>query len=311
MRRNQSRRRGGFSLIELLVVVGIIATLIGLLLPAVQRVRMAAARMRDANNLKQLMLASHNFADTHNQMFPDARGVVFGVYPNDPNGTTVSCSAHVALLEYIEEEAAYWANIRATPIGTSHPLPPAPIRLFVSPLDPTTSLSAHPSGTYSSYAVNFWVYHAGVGPSVGLTDGASNTIAIAPRYGTDCNRVRTNWNDNAGHMVGIPTENGLLWDRYSVFACPLNMNEYPEQSDFYPPSPNPFWMVPNRLPSVTFQTLPTVAACDSRMPQALHPGGLQVALADGSVRTIRPSVSPFTFWAAVTPNVGEVLGNDW
>jgi hypothetical protein len=51
--------------------------------------------------------------------------------------------------------------------------------------------------------------------------------------------------------------------------------------------------------------------CDWAIPQTPFPNGMSVALADGSVRTISPRVSPETFWAAVTPAGGEVLGNDW
>ena len=62
---------------------------------------------------------------------------------------------------------------------------------------------------------------------------------------------------------------------------------------------------------LTFQANPPVGACDPRIPQSPHAGGMLTALADGSVRVLAASVSEATFWAAVTPRGGEVLGNDW
>src|SRR6201746_335078 len=92
--------RRGFTLIELLVVIAIIAVLIGLLLPAVQKVREAAARIKCANNMKQLGLAMHSYMDANNGLPPN------GVYAY--NGATVTAtvawSAQARILPFIEQE---------------------------------------------------------------------------------------------------------------------------------------------------------------------------------------------------------------
>jgi len=119
---------GGFTLIELLVVIAIIAILIGLLLPAVQKVREAAARAQCQNNLKQLGTAVHNYASTYNSYFPP--------FYNSSNG---EIQVFVALLPYMEQNAIYTSfgnpvNLQTAGTNVGHR---ATVKTYSCPSDPS------------------------------------------------------------------------------------------------------------------------------------------------------------------------------
>jgi len=143
------RTRPGFTLIELLVVIAIIAVLLGLLVPAVQKAREAASRMKCQSNLKQLNLALHNYHDA-NGKFPTSRAVPLAI-----GVPAISYSVQTHLLPFVEQDNVFrtidfsvnWADPKNTlPRGTV-------VSVFICPSDPR--VSSVPAGwAPSSYRAN-------------------------------------------------------------------------------------------------------------------------------------------------------------
>jgi prepilin-type N-terminal cleavage/methylation domain-containing protein len=367
------RSRHGFTLIELLVVIAIIAVLIGLLLPAVQKVREAAARSTSSNNLKQIALAVHNFNDAYQGKLPQ----LTDVGTSAPTGLGMQ-SFFFNILPYIEQDNIYRTYNKATPAtynAAATATPPGAtsniIKVFISPADSTASsgtvqtlnpgVTLNPAagapynasvvkGTYAttSYAANGMLFGSNSGGLPrSFVDGTSNTIMFAERYQvcTPATADAGNWPTS---VTGGPTAGTVynLWGlgvwspQMPAFAAVSTSANY-DTKQFAPGVPinNPTVYTAGAIAvrqgkmanavgappaSLTVDTgCPAVAyrpfqvaprgciPCDPRVAQTPHVGGMLVGLGDGSVRTISPTLSEWTYWAAVTPNGNEALYSDW
>jgi prepilin-type N-terminal cleavage/methylation domain-containing protein len=177
----------GFTLIELLVVFAIMAVLIGLLLPAVHKVREAAARIRCSNNLKQITLAVHNLNDAGGGPIPP----VTGAFPaNSGNSGT----GFYYLLPYIVQGNLYQASANAigkysasNPIAGGNRPYGTVVNSYLCPSGPNVPPDYIPNTGLSqqataNYAANPLAITAGADIPRSFPDGTSNTILIAERY---------------------------------------------------------------------------------------------------------------------------------
>ncbi len=250
MRHPIPRRAAGFTLIELLVVIAIIAILIALLVPAVQKVREAAARTQCENNLKQMGLAMHAYHD-QNKMFPPA-------FTNQPLQLTKNWGWSVMLLPYLEQSAlssvlnpmggnlAQSANTNTT------------LSVFTCPADPAGSTNPNINGYgKSNYAVSEQVSDGGSNFRMDLiTDGTSNTLMIGEREMTT--QFGAAW---AGRDPGTATGTVAVVGR-------------------------PNWPINTRYQG----TFAADTNCKTFAWGSLHIGGANFVFCDGSVHMLREDI---------------------
>jgi len=352
-----TKRLKAFTLIELLVVIAVIAILIALLLPAVQKVREAANRTQCTNNLKQVGLATHAIHDAFRSLPPLAASsdigslappVLTGAYQTTTTGMTL----FIWLLPFIEQTNLFnsvQGNSPPGPYGLN-PVYKTVVKTYVCPSDPSSPGNTTNGGlnAVGNYQGNYLVFG---NPTLGtlygnaripasFIDGTSNTVIYSEAYGT-CGGGPNGaggsaWNEISGgapvpsvptaatpayfYLPGMctssssPTAGSGFSLKATVGTGGVNTAGYLQNySTTAGVATTCSWLGPtvSVTGTVAFQSTPTLAACSNSTVQSAHPGGVNCALGDASVRFVSGNLTTTTWNNACDPRDGNVLGVDW
>ncbi len=344
----RSRENRGFTLIELVVVIAIVAILIGLLLPAVQSAREASRRAQCSNNLKQIGLALHNYHSAHN-CFPPGSTLNPDISPTHFDATN-GWSSLAMVLGMMDQTPLYnacnfdWGVI-------SDPLGPPPICYQVNSTAFFTKVAAFlcPSDPYAGQQ-NFNNYHACIGTTTfdgpgstpgsdgmfaylvpysiaSCVDGTANTIA----FGEALTGPPTLWYKpgiSVMNVVGVPNAAHQLsayMDLASVQAALKACDQawfdgaatlYNKHGQTWAKGAQGYTMF-NAIAAPGLKRHIWSSCSDADVGHSLfdtansyHPGGAYMLFADGSVRFIRETIARSTYWGLATRASGEVISAD-
>ena len=280
--------RKGYTLIEMLLVVAIMGVLVGLLLGAVQKVRMAAAGVALKNQVRQLGVAVH------------AIEANYGRLPS----STASFSKDVPMVETLLPQLGY-PSLSSCGIEAVFPH-------FVNKFDPSYAFYPMQSQGNSSFAFNYLVFESPVTANP-ISDGRSNTVMLAERYAR-CGPTQGAL--SAGTDVDLRSYVSAFKDSPPggitiVCVSPRSLTFAERHVNDILPVYDPVTRTSSgSVPGVTFQVAPRPDACDPRVVQASTHSGLVVGMMDGSARTVAPSVAPSVYWSSLTPDKGEAVSLD-
>lgn len=317
-------RRPAVTLVELLVVIAVVAVLVGLLLPAVQRVRGAAARTRCANNVKQLALAAHGAHDARGALpplcAPDqwSPAPLAGAYAGLPGFTALAF-----LLPHLEQEPLYQQCVSASKArgGFTSGGPGTPeyevVAAFRCPADPVGDGRGVADGVgsptgwgVSNYVLNYFALSSPDRPNqstwwrtqdgqrvqgtsrfpADFPDGQGSTALLAERYGNCANAA-----------LGGAVYTSLWADASCRWRPVFGPNNVDRSTD-----------TPGQFATALFQVRPAWNRdCDPSRAQSPHHGGMTTGLADGSVRFITGTIALNTWEQVVNPRDGTPLAADW